>query len=186
MPSARTFAVAIMLAMAGLGTWLIVTNDDPRATPTSASPPPATAAAIPARLVTPDELSGLAADLGYPTYWLGERPGQQLEWTLRPDGAAIVRYLPGGATPGDPGTFLSVASYPLANATDVVDQGGQRPGALSDVLPGDARTTTASAEATNAYFAAPDEKVLVEVYTPDPGKAYSLIRSGQLVMVPGP
>lgn len=183
LPSVRIGVLGCVLAGAAVGSWLMVTSSDasttPQVTSTLASAPTA-----PARIVSGEELTILAGDVSHPVYWLGDRAGRSPEWSVGPDSAVIIRYLPGNPMEDRTGPVLSVATYPTSDASEVLELAGQRPGALSDVLPGGSPATTISAQATNAYFAAPEQQVVVEVFSPVPGRAYELIRTGQLEQVP--
>lgn len=185
MASARTSVMIGIAVAAGVSTWLLVTHDAPEPSPATPSPA-ASVVAAPARIVTPTELAELAAGVNHPVFWIGERTNRRMEWMVQSDGAAIVNYVSTDAGTERPEDVISVASYPLVDAVSAVEQGAQLPGAVSDVLPGGTLATAADPASTNAFFAVPNVPVLVEIYSPRPGKAYDLIRSSRLETVPQP
>lgn len=127
--------------------------------------------------------SDLQAESG-PFWWAGEREGADIELEQQADGSVIVRYLPAPASAGDPQPALTVATYPRQDAYRLVRDGTARSGSVSQQYPSGALATSEGTEATNAYFAFPDSPWLVEVFDPQPGRAWDLISSGEIQAVP--
>jgi hypothetical protein len=133
--------------------------------------------------LTEGELIDKAASLGHAFYWVGPRPGtDQYEFTSTPDGRFYVRYLTGGADPGDPNpSFLSVGTYVVPDAARALNQAASD--ANSHVIsqndykffPG---------QTNNAYVVFDDQPDLqIEIFSPRRGEAVRLATSGDLVQV---
>src|SRR6478672_7425032 len=54
-----------------------------------------------AKVVSAAELQDFASSAGFPVYWLGERPGTEIELTEEESGQVYVRYLEPGTEPGE-------------------------------------------------------------------------------------
>jgi hypothetical protein len=174
--------IAVLLAVLFVGL-LLVNRGREDAMPTAPGPTVGVAPDGP-RIVSADELLAVPAQVGHEVYWAGEQPQRALELTILADGAVYVRYLSEGAQAGtDEAAFLTVASYPRVDAHTLVTQGGERPGAVLVKDQGGALVTAESPESTNAYFAFEDLPLLVEVFDPEPGRAFDLIQSGQIRMI---
>jgi hypothetical protein len=133
-------------------------------------------------LVMEEELASLSTELGHPVYWAGPQAGTQLEVTRTDDGQVTVRYLTGGAEAGAPeGGYLVVGTYPVPDAQAALERAGEQGGALRGETPdGDLVVTNRSA-ATNVYLADPENDLQVEVYDPDPKRAFELATSGEIL-----
>jgi hypothetical protein len=161
--------VAVGLAVAFL-VWLLLSADDGAETPEGSG-----GAGAP-RALSAAELAATARSTERPVYWAGPRAGVRYELTLTPTGRAFVRYLPPGVEAGDPRPdFLTVATYPLADALSAVRRAASRPGMRSERLPGGGLVVTARGGSTSAFFAEPDANAQVEVYAPTPGEALGLV-----------
>jgi hypothetical protein len=133
--------------------------------------------------LTEAELIDKSADLGHIFYWVGPLPDtDEYEFTSTPDGRIYVRYLTGGADPGDPrDDFLSVGTYVVHNAKDALDQAAAS--ADSKVISQDDYTLLPGGQ-NNAYVVFDSEPDLqVEIYSPEAGEALQLATSGDLTQV---
>jgi hypothetical protein len=178
--------IAVGLAGAFIA-WLLVDRDDDEPglgtsaaiaqTGTAATTGPAAAFAVEPRLVSPEQLRGLAARNEIPVYWAGVRAGTRLEVSSRSDGTFYVRYLPSGVPPGDDGPALTVATYPRAHGFAEV-QRAARPGTKTIRLPGGGIAVYDASGSTNVHLAYPDEPYQVEVFSPRLDVARGLVASG--------
>ncbi len=132
--------------------------------------------------VSEDDLVALSDELGHPVYWAGSRANTTNELTVTGDGSVYVRYLPSGKKVGASMGALTVATYPVANAYAVTQQGASG-GSVVVQVPGDGFAMRSKTSKTNVYVAYPDEDVQVEVYSPVPGAATTLVSQGKIVSV---
>ncbi len=157
-------------------------------TATSAPPPVATTGATgpgAPTATTPERLQALAKKLARPVYWVGEQPGAALELTETGDGQLYVRYLTGGAKPGDERPdFLTVGTYPEKQPFATVEKAAARKGAQAEKLADGGLAVANRARPNSWYLAFPDGKELVEVFSPRAGRARELVRDGRVVPVP--
>jgi hypothetical protein len=129
------------------------------------------------------ELRSFAASSANPVYWAGPRTGQTYELFKTSDGRVYVRYLPPGVKVGDPRPqFLTVGTYPLANAFAALKRIGRTPGHVTRALPGGG-IAILSSSTPSVYFAYPGAKYQVEVYAPSPSTTRSLVVNGQVVPI---
>jgi hypothetical protein len=175
LPQIRVAAVlAIGLATFLVG-WLVLGADDKPAQPAAQ---PNTVSAI-----SEAELREFAASSPNPVYWAGPRAAQTYELFKTQDGRVYVRYLPAGVKVGDPRPqFLTVGTYPRANAFAELKRAARAEGAVSRELPQGGLAVFVSGK-SNIYFGYPDAGYQVEVYAPSPGSARELVLSGQVVPV---
>ncbi len=126
-----------------------------------------------------DALAMFAGALGHPLYWAtGEKPASY-ELTRTSDDRVYIRYLAGGVEIGDPRPdFLTVGTYPQADAFAAVERGAKRAGATVVNLAGGGLMVSQKSRPTSAFFSSPGLGVLVEVYDPAPGRAARLIATG--------
>jgi hypothetical protein len=115
---------------------------------------------------TPAGLKKLAAQLGHPIYWLGPRSGTTLELTRTPDGRVYLRYLAPGTPVGSARPYLSIATYPVAQAAAATKAEAKKAGAVKIKLPGGAIAFYTRARPTNVYVAYPGTNAQIEVYDP--------------------
>ena len=169
----RGVLLGVALAIAAV---VYVSMDDDEAAPT--------VEAVPARIVTPAELAGVAAAAEHPVYWAGEIPGTRLEVTQESDGDVLLRYLTGGAEAGSPRLdFLTVGTYPLADPSAALDSAAAATGAFVRTAPDGRRLVSNRANPSSVYFVSPDNSVQVEVYDPSPARDVGLARSGRVTPV---
>lgn len=130
-----------------------------------------------------DDLAELSEELGYPIYWAGERESAMYELTVTADGQVFVRYLPPAAEVGASSGALTVATYPVADAYRITEQGASGEDSTVVKVPGGGIATFKKGTTTNVYLAYPDEDVQVEVYSPHPEVAPGLVSQGKIVPV---
>jgi len=140
----------------------------------TAAPPPTTAA-----LVSAEGLRTLAAAVGRPVYWAGEKRGFDFEATQTPEGRFYVRCLPEGVAAGSDRLFLTVGTYQLADAFAVTQAAARRPGSVRLELPGGIAFYSRE-RPTSVYLAYPGSEYQIEVYDPSPGRARRLVTSGRV------
>lgn len=135
----------------------------------------------PAVAATVGELKNLQSSLRHPIYWVGAEPGHTYELTQTSDGSVYVRYLPTGVRVGDSRPdFLTVGTYPQADAYKNVVAAAARKGAHKTRLPGGGLAVQSAARPTSVYLAYPNSSLLVEVFDPSAKDARTLVRSGQV------
>ena len=128
------------------------------------------------------ELEGKAGDLDHAAYWLGPQPNtDQYELTSTPDGRIYIRYLTDGAEPGDArASFTSVGTYSVPDATKALDNAADA-GGTKGVQKEAGFSLLQAANGLSVYVVFDDEPDLqVEVYSPTPGIALRLAKSGDL------
>jgi hypothetical protein len=165
---AALLAVGFATFLAG---WLVLGGEDKPTKPAGASS------------ASEAELREFAGSTPHPVYWAGPRAGQTYEFTRTNDGRVYVRYLPEGVQLGDPRPqFLTVGTYPRANAFTELKRAARAEGAVSLKLPNGGMAVL-SQGSSSVYFGYPGARYQVEVYTPSPGSARKLVLSGQVVPV---
>lgn len=141
---------------------------------TSAASSPAVAASV-------AELKNLQSSLRHPIYWAGAKAGFTYELTQTRSGNVYVRYLPSGVKVGDDHpNYLTVGTYPQADAFKNVQIASRRKGATKSHLPGGGLAVQNASRPTSVYVAYPNSSLLVEVFDPSAKVARSLVRSGQV------
>jgi hypothetical protein len=138
------------------------------------------------KIVSPADLSSYAHSTGRPVYWAGPAAaGFQLELTEVRGGRTFVRYMPAGVRVGDPRpSFITVATYPLANAYARTRTAGRRPGAVLRRSATGAAVLHYRKAPSNVYVANPGVDSLIEVFAPQPRVAQRLARSGSIAPLP--
>ena len=106
----RVVIIVSLAAVVGFGLWLFVRNDESGGAQ-EASHSQSSTAQLSAR-----NLVALGESLGRPFYWAGPRDGVSYEFTATADQKIFVRYLPAGVAAGSAKPYLTVATYPVANA----------------------------------------------------------------------
>jgi hypothetical protein len=169
----RIATIAIVAFVAGLLVWLLLIRDGGGTAPAAGAGP---------TIASEDDLVALAEELGHPIYWVGPQDDAELEVTRTLRGEVYVRYLTGGAEAGaqDPG-FLTIGTYPFANASAALEERSEQEGALNNETPDGGLVVTNEENATSVYIAYPDEDLQIEVYDPDPERAFSVATSGDVV-----
>jgi hypothetical protein len=114
-------------------------------------------------------------------FWAGPQTGSKYELTETTDGSVYVRYLTGDAEVGDPSpSYLTVATYPLANGYARVVAASRREGAEARRIRGGGLAVLDSQRPSSVYLAYPRGKYQVEVYHPSPNRARDLVLSGAI------
>lgn len=176
----RTGAViAVALAVAFL-VWLLFIQDDDEEPATTAGQPAAEVEALGPNEANPDDIVDLQEEAGHPIYWAGEIDGTKIELTRTTDANVYVRYLSEDAEVGEGDPFLTVSTYPFDEAYGALEVVSNRPGSSSERLEDGALAVRNGEEATSVYLAYPDEDVQVEVYDPDPARAFEVATSGDI------
>ncbi len=104
-----------------------------------------------------------------------------LELTRTSEDKIFVRYLDEDAEIADPGDdFLTVATYPLDGAFELLEQAGDREGAIVEDGPEGSLVVSNEDSPTSVYMGFPGEEYQIEIYDPDPERALNLATSGQI------
>ena len=97
------------------------------------------------------------------------------------NGAVYVRYLPGGARVGDHRPlFTTVATYPMPRAYQQTASSAERKGAVWRNAPGGGIAVWSTRRPSSVYLAYPGSDLLVEVFSPAPGRARELALEGDV------
>ena len=178
-PQSETFvlvplAVAVVAAAAIVG-WLVLAH--------RGADTPAKVATGPV-LVSAAQLASTAHSLGRPVYWAGPRDNWSYELTVTKIGRVYVRYLPRGAKAGDPrSSFLTVGTYPGANAYGNLKKVSTGPAVHSNLLPEGGLMVAPKSLPKSVYIAYPNGDYQVEVYDAAPGAARRLTLNGLIAPV---
>lgn len=126
------------------------------------------------------ELEAVAAELGRPIYWAGEREGTTYELTRSPGDRVYVRYLPAGARVGTKEPYLTVATYPLEHGFEATRRAASRPGSVKVPAGPGAVAFYARTRPTNVYLAFRGIDEQIEIFDPSPRRARALVVSQQI------
>jgi hypothetical protein len=154
-----------------------------RIRPVSGSASNATAVATKPIASSPAALKKLSSVLGHPIFWLGPIAGTRLELSHSPDGRVYVRYLPAGVRPGSSNPYLTVATYPLANAFAVTKAAAQKAGAVSVDVGAGGVAFFRPTHPMNVYVAFPRADQQIEVFDPSAGRARALVAANRTTPV---
>jgi hypothetical protein len=169
-------AIIALAALVGFVVWLVIesggnSNSNSNPTPTTSTNPPVA--------VSLSGLRTLAKAVPEPIYWVGSRPGTQYEVTKTTD-RVYLRYLPPGAGAGDSRPFLTIGTYALRNAFEVMKASAKEPDTQVVDVPGGGVAVINDKKLTNVYLAYPGSNFQVEVYSPDVSAARQLATSGRV------
>jgi len=153
-------------AVAGLG---------PAASTTTPSAPPAKPTAASAA-----DLSALAHQLGHPIYWVGPKQGETYELTHASNGNIYVRYLPSGVAVGSSDPYLSVATYPFANAYAATKGLTKQANMKEIAVPNGGVAVVNKGYPQSIHIAYPGSSYQIEVFDPSAAKVRALVSSGQV------
>jgi len=132
-------------------------------------------------LVSVSELAETEEDLGHPIYWAGAQPDRRLELSVESEGSVFLRYLPPRAAVGDqPGAFLTVGSYPVADAQAAILRSARSADASPERIADGGIALANPSSQGSVYLAYPGSDLQIEVYDPRPGKAMELIETGTI------
>jgi hypothetical protein len=132
--------------------------------------------------VSPSQLTALAASLEHAVYWAGPEPEVAYELTRTSGGSVYVRYLPRGVRIGTKKPYLTIGTYPVANAFSVTGALSRKPGAVRIAIENGVAFYD-DARPTNVYFAYRGADLQVEVYDPSAARAQDLVASNRIVPV---
>lgn len=166
-------------AVAGLAVWFATSGNRESTNPILGS-----ASGEPTVLESAD-MHSVSAKIGHTVFWAGMRADTRLELRHDAAGNAHVRYLTGGAAPGDPApAYLDIGTYPFKNGYAVLSQMSDEDG-RKQVKVGDAVGFYDPERPTNIYLGFPDRPDFqVEVFHPDADGALEIVRSGDIVPMP--
>ena len=170
-PRIRVGALVALAFVAGLIVWLVVRGGDSTTEPTQAA---AAEGASVARL------QSVADALGHPIYWLGPKSGYTYELTQTKSGKVYVRYLPPGVKIGVDKPYLTVATYPFANAFATIRKQARARGAVSAKLAQGGVAVLDAAYPKSVHAAYPGLDYQVEVFDPTPAAAIQTVAAGHL------
>lgn len=160
---------AVLVAAAIVG-WLVLHHRQPSR--------PALVAVGPL-LVSAEQLTSESKSLGHKVYWAGPRKDWSYELTVTESGRAYVRYLPRGAAAGDPrASFLTVGTYPAANAFVNLKKVSTGPAVHSNLLPNQGLMVAPKSLPKSVYIAYPNAAYQVEVYDATAGAARRMALNG--------
>jgi len=180
LPKLRIGAVLALVAGIGFSGWLVVHHFQHTAATPATSTPAVKSGSPAVSAATVTELAAKAAALGHPIYWAGPADGTTYELTQRPDGGTFVRYLPHGVAVGDPTPFLTIATYPLANAYTDTATAAHRTSAVKLDAGSDAVAFYDSSRPTNIYEAFKGSNFQIEVFAPSAQQAQQAVTGGQI------
>jgi hypothetical protein len=175
-PGFRIGVVVAVALVAAFVVWLLVRRNG--SSPTKAAS--VRAGAVP---VSPAVLGALARSSRSPIYWAGPRASFTYELTRTADGRVFIRYLPHGVAVGAVEPYLTVGSYPVANAFAITSTLASRSGAVRVPVPRGGVGFYNASSPTNVYLAFPNTNEQVEVYDPVAADARRLVVSGQIAAV---
>ena len=170
----RVVIIVSLAAVVGFGLWLFV-RDDESGGAQEAAPAQSSTAQLSGR-----NLVALGESLDRPFYWAGPRNGVSYEFTETADRKIFVRYLPAGVAAGSAKPYLTVATYPVANAYAVTRTAAGRPGSVRLNGKGGGVAFYDKERPTNVYIAFPRGNVQVELYAPEPRVLRQLVAAGRI------
>ncbi len=131
-----------------------------------------------------EQLKALAVSAGHPIYWAGTSAKDTYEVTKTRDGRVYIRYLPAGVPVGNRRPdYLTVGTYPLANAFALLKATAKKNNVQLIKLPGGGLAFVDKNHPTSVYLAYPSSNLEIEVYDPSSGRARQLVTSGQIAPV---
>jgi hypothetical protein len=130
--------------------------------------------------VSATNLRALVGALNRPVYWAGPRHGVTYEFTETSDRRVYLRYLPKGVPAGSTSAYLTVGTYPVANAYAVTVGAARKPGSVMVPVIGGAVAFYAKDRPTNVYVAYRSSPVQIEVYDPSASAARRIVTAGQI------
>jgi len=134
-------------------------------------------------IVSQAELARFAATRSQPVFWAGPKAGYSYELTVAP-GRVWVRYLPKGVKLGDPRPdFLVVGTYDQSNSYSDLVEADKRPGTITEPIADGGVLAYNEQRPTSVYFSYPRVGYQVEVYSPSPESARTLVTTGRAAPV---
>jgi len=132
------------------------------------------------KAASPAALKSLAGSLGHPIYWVGPKHGYTYELTQTDDGKVYVRYLPPGVAVGAKDAYLSVGTYPYANAFAETKGLLSQPGNEKVAVPGGGVAVYGKSYPQSIHLAYPGSNLQVEVFDPSAAAVRRIVSSGEL------
>ncbi|HEX4520704.1 MAG TPA: hypothetical protein VH063_14070 [Gaiellaceae bacterium] len=124
--------------------------------------------------VSAADLAKLQTRLGRNLYWAGSEVGATYELTQTPDGRVYVRYLPASAKVGTPHLYLTIGTYPLADAYATTKSAAAKPDAVDVPIAGGVAFYDRS-RPMSVYIAFPGVDEQIEVFDPSAEVAHSTV-----------
>jgi hypothetical protein len=181
--AAAVVALIVFVAV-GAAVWFLGSDDSGTSTTTSSAPQSAPLPAVAPRVVSAALLRQFASASGRPVYWAGARPGARLEFTRRNDGATFVRYLTGGAKPGNGSSgYVVVATYAQPDAYKRVSTIASQQHLPVKRISGGGIAVTRKGRPQNIYIVYPDQPYQVEVYAPTAADTRHLVFTGAITQI---
>lgn len=174
----RIGAVVVVALVVGLVVWLLVRGDGSGGETTT------TGSAFGPVAATQGDLRSRAIDEGHPIYWAGPKADTTYELTRTSNGRIFIRYLPKGVPVGvDKADYTIVGTYPVPNATGVLQGLAKKSGEQKLSVPGGGIAVYSSSQPTNVYVAYPGSNLQIEVFDPSADRARRIVTSGQVAPV---
>jgi hypothetical protein len=176
----RRVGFGALVAVAGLvGFLLWVTigqsGGDSQSTSNGSRPVPVSAAG----------LATLAGAVPTPIYWAGPLPGKTYELTQTTNGRVYVRYLPPGVKIGTSAPYLTIATYPAANAFATTQRAARQVGAVPIEVGAGAVAFYNESRPQSVFFAQSGSSYQVEVYDPSAARAQGIVAARMIEAVRG-
>ena len=179
-PQVRIGAVVAVALLIGIVVWLLVRGDGNG----SGTDSTATGPAVGPVAATQERLRSLSIDEGHPIYWAGTKANTTYELTRTSSGRIFIRYLPKGVPVGvDKADYTIVGTYPVPNATGVLQGLAKKSGEQQLSVPGGGIAVYSTSQPTNVYVAYPGSNLQIEVFDPSADRAQRIVTSGQVVPV---
>ncbi len=179
LPGARwTKIIGVIAVLLGLGLWSVLqheTSSEPR----DAAPESGAVA------VSEQGIRTLAKALGQPIYWSGPASGFTYELSRTANGRIYLRYLPSGVQVGSSARYLTIATYPLANAFAATSLAAKRKTSVKVPAESGAVAFYNASSPTNVYVAFPGSNFQIEVYAPSAQSARRSVASGKIRSIAG-
>jgi len=176
-PRLRVAVIVAVAALVAIGVWLLVRNNDDG----SGSSSVATGPAIGPVAASQDRLRKLADEEGHDVYWIGPEANTTYELTRTSAGRIFVRYLPKGVPVGiDRADYTIVGTYPVPNATGVLQGLAGKSGENKLSVPNGGIAVYSSSQPTNVYVAYPGSNLQIEVFDPSAEQAQRIVTSGRV------
>ena len=184
-PKKRLIVGVALVAVISLVAWGLSGGSDSgsASAPSASAPETISLTAVPATIVSKDELVTATKDLGFVIYWNGEMQDTNLELTVLPEGKVFVRYLPTGVAAGAADPYFTVASYYDPAAFVKVQNVGTGSGAKLVNYAGGAVAASASEADSNIYYAFDGNPALYNIYSPDPQIGWAALESGTIAIL---
>lgn len=180
-PQIRLGAVIALAAAVAFGVWLAVRNNGSNNGTTGGTAQGTTGATA----VSPDGLKTIGSTLGQPIYWAGPEDGVTYELTHTPDGRIYVRYLPKGVPVGAQTPYLTIGTYPVANAFATVRRIANKSTSVKIPIGNGGVAFYSTDRPGSVYEAFPGSNFQIEVYSPSASRAHELVARGAILPVPG-